>query len=140
MLKKIMVMGVTILFSSICLGQTKETISGELTFTCDMKPEYMLEKGYTHLRMEQNGQFMTGVFGARDAKVIVRGGNGNLLGMGKSDPTGNFSFQVDASDFYDIEMRFKQWKYSEPMMSGEVSGMAYTFGVCDFDALFEGNW
>ena len=29
--------------------QTKETISGELTFTCDMKPEYMLEKGWDWL-------------------------------------------------------------------------------------------
>ena len=118
----------------------KELISGELNFKCDVKAEYIEALGYKYLREGKNGQFVTNIFGADGAKIVVRGNEGNIAGMGKSDLSGKFSVEVMKGDFYEIELRYKQWKHNEPIMSGETQKLSYTFGKCDFDSVINGSF
>lgn len=132
-----------IIFSSISINShadVKELISGELYFKCDFKEKYVESLGYKFLREVEDGAYITNLFGANGAKIIIRGNQGNIIGMGKSDLSGGFSVDVKKGDFYEIELRFKQWKHNEPIMSGETQKLSYTFGKCPKNSMINGSF
>ncbi|EJL31549.1 hypothetical protein [Brevibacillus sp. BC25] len=87
-----------------------EDFSGTLTFSSDFKPEYLAEKGFTFINQQQRqgifGPYMANVFGARDAEIKVMDATGKIIGLFQSDENGNFDFETELSNFYELEITF----------------------------------
>lgn len=129
---------VSVLLSSATLAETKQTISGKLVFGCDGNEEFMGKKGFTFLEKGKNSDDMgypTNIFGAKGAKVVAKDSSGKLVGLTKSDASGEFSMAVKTDSFYEIDLTFKEFDHNEAMMSEDVEGMTYRFGQCDWDTV-----
>ena len=72
------------------------TISGSARFECNLLMKYMGKHGYSFIKENKdiNNNFKANLFAARDADVIVKDQDNNIVGTGKTDKKGNFSISA----------------------------------------------
>jgi hypothetical protein len=111
-------------------------LSGQLTFACGFKAEVLEVRGYTYLGKGSNRGFVTNIFGAPNARVVVTDGERKIVGVTDSNRDGLFSLAVVDSPFYELTVSFHGREVRHVVTRNKTSNIELTFGEFgDLDAI-----
>ncbi len=83
------------------------TIEGSAQFKTSLIAKYMEKHGYYYINeVMHNNQYKTNLFGAKNAEVMVVNTKGIIVGFGRADMKGDFSFDVPVDREYKIIISF----------------------------------
>lgn len=108
-------------------------LSGQLAFACDFRTEILQTRGYTYLGRGDNRGFVTNIFGAPYARVVVRDGQGKIVGVTDSNRDGRFSLRVVDSPFYELTASFHGREAQHITTGNKTSNIELMFGRFDTD-------
>ncbi len=84
------------------------SIEGSAYFKTSLIAKYMKKHGYHYVsEVMYNNIYKTNLFGAKNAEVIVKNTDDIIVGFGRTDKKGDFSFTVPGDREYKIVIRFQ---------------------------------
>ncbi len=124
-MRKFLVFLFLFIFSFSAHASEKDVISGIVKFKCDFKGSFLESHGFKYYEKVSNGSSVTNVFGAKDAKIIIRNSDNKVIGIGTSDDKGHFSITVDEDEIYQIEARFLSLKKDEVISKSDANDFSF---------------
>lgn len=118
-------------------SQEKETLSGQVMITCDLRTDLMENGGFKFIKeTEENGYKVT-YYGANKAKIIVKNSEDKIIGIGKAGEDGTFNISVKPDSFYTFEISFLSLEIEETLSSDDANSFSALLGKASFDDMVE---
>ncbi len=128
MIKSLILVFVIVTSPLAAFAESKDTISGSITFKCDKKPSYLAQHGYQHIKTVPHGKYITLVYGANESRVVARNSVDKIIGVAKVDGKGNFAMNVKKDDIYQLEIKFLSLNHEAVITRDEAEGFNLDFG------------
>ena len=117
------------------LTLTKEQLdnfSGNVYFTSDFKEEFIAIGGFSLLgkktRQGISSVYEANVFGAQNAKIRVKDASGKIIGLFQADEKGDFNFNTEKSNYYQLEIVFDETKIEMTLPHGKTQELNIFMG------------
>ena len=120
----------TLTFSSNSTNVASNNVKlrGKIVFTCDLKKEVVEKLGMKYIKEVPNGSYVTNLFGAGGAEIVVKNSKDSIIGLAKANRDGSFNIPLNKDNFYKILINFKSKKIEKVLSINDLNNLAIDLG------------
>lgn len=121
----------TLTFSSNSTNVASNNVklTGKIVFTCDLKKEVVEKLGMKYIKEVPNGSYVTNLFGAGGAEIVVKNSKDSIIGLAKANRDGSFNIPLKKDNFYKISINFKSKKIEKVLSINDLNNLAIDLGM-----------
>ncbi len=115
-------------------GASSNTLNGAAQFRSSLSSSYMAKHGYVFIEESHKSN----LFAAGEAEIVVKNGNGKIVGIGKANKDGVFSVEVPEGEDYKVVIKYHGRKTEHEVLASKTRNFIAYLGEFHSDEV--GNW